>query len=189
MPTPAWTPSAALVPTVEAIDAGVTELAGATKSRLGTGGMRSKLKAAGIATSAGVAVVMANGSSDGVLDDVFAGRAVGTLFLPQGSALPAWKRWLGYTAQPRGQFTLDAGAVKAVAEQSRSLLPVGVRGVRGDFGKGDVVALLDESGREFARGLTNYAAADAARLAGTRSADAALPYPEMIHRDNLVVVG
>jgi glutamate 5-kinase len=182
-------PSAALVPTVDAIDAGVSALAGATKSGLGTGGMRSKLKAAGIATSAGVAVVMANGSRDGVLDAIFAGDPVGTLFLPQGAALPAWKRWLGYTAQPRGQLTLDAGAVRAVAEQHKSLLPVGVRGVRGDFGKGDVVALLDETGREFARGLTNYTAADAARLAGTRSNGAALPYPELIHRDNLVVVG
>ena len=82
-------PTAKLVPTVEAIDAGVTGLAGATKSQLGTGGMRSKLKAARIATTAGGAVVMANGSLDGILDRVFAGDEVGTLFLPQGDAMPA----------------------------------------------------------------------------------------------------
>ena len=137
-------PAAALVPTVESIDAAVTEMAGVTKSSLGTGGMRSKLKAARLATAAGGAVVMANGARDGVLDDLFAGEPVGTLFLPQGN-VSARKRWVGFTVRPRGVVTVDDGAKRAVLDQGKSLLPVGVRGVRGDFGKGDVISVCDAS--------------------------------------------
>ena len=135
---------------------------------------------------------MANGSIDGILDRIFAAEPVGTLFLPHGDSMPAWKRWLGYTAQPKGTFTLDDGAVKAVTVKGRSLLPVGVRGVTGDFSKGDVVSLCDASGHEFARGLSNYPATDATRIAGLKTeqihaALGKLPYVELIHRDNLVV--
>jgi glutamate 5-kinase len=189
---PRQDPSAKLVETVPHIDRAVTELAGATKSTLGTGGMRSKLRAARLATAAGGTVIMANGSTDGVLDAIFAGQPVGTLFLAHGDAMPAWKRWLGYTARPKGTLTIDAGARRAVAEQGRSLLPVGVRGVAGDFGKGDVVTLLDIDGAEVGRGLTNYTSADAAKIAGLTTEQVTaklgkLPYAEMIHRDNLVV--
>src|SRR5205085_665624 len=103
-------PSAVLVPTVPHIDRAVTDLAQPTKSALGTGGMRSKLKAARLATAAGGAVVMANGSRDGVLDEVLAGEPVGTLFLPHGGSVPALKRWIGYTARPKGTLTVDDGA-------------------------------------------------------------------------------
>ncbi len=185
-------PAAALVPTVENIDA-VVEMAGVSKSALGTGGMTSKLKAARVATAAGGAVVMANGSRDGVLDAVFAGEPVGTLFLPQGS-LSARQRWVGFTVRPRGVITVDDGAKRAVLELGRSLLPVGVRGVSGDFGKGDVVSIRDTAGTEFARGLSNYAAADAGRIAGLNTEQiVALVgvqlYPELVHRDNLVRTG
>ena len=187
-------PTAALVPTVRQIDRAVTDLAGSTRSSLGTGGMRSKLKAARVATAAGGAVVVANGAADGVLDRIFAGEAVGTLFLPHGEGLPAWKRWVGFTATPKGVFVLDPGAVEAVVRQGKSLLPVGVRGVVGEFGKGDVVRLVDAAGVEVARGLTNYSAGDAARVAGLKSGRLAAvlgggPYAEMVHRDNLAVTG
>ena len=191
---PRTDPSAELVGTVSQIDKAVTDLAGATKSSLGTGGMRSKLRAARLATAAGGAVVMANGSTEGVLDAILAGEPVGTLFLPHGDAMPAWKRWLGFTARPKGVLTVDAGAVRAVVAQGKSLLPVGVRGVTGDFGKGDVVSVCGGDGAEIARGLTNYSAADAARIAG-RSTDrlaeefGEMPYAEIVHRDNLVVLG
>jgi glutamate 5-kinase len=190
---PGVDPSAKLVPTVEHIDPSITDLAGATKSQLGTGGMKSKLKAARIATAAGGAVIMANGSIDGILDLIFAGEPVGTLFLPHGEALPAWKRWLGFTAQPRGVLTLDAGAVTAISQQGKSLLPVGVRSVSGDFGKGDVVSLRDVSGAEVGRGLTNYSAADATKIAGLKTEQVTgllgkSPYVELIHRDNLVIL-
>ena len=185
--------SATLLATVAEIDPGVTELAGATKSALGSGGMRSKLRAARLATESGCAVVVANGSLDGVLDRVLGGEELGTLFLPRGTGLAAWKRWLGYTAQPKGELTLDAGAVAAVTRQGKSLLPVGVTQVRGDFAKGDVVSLIDEASREVARGLTNYSAAEAVRAAGRKSDDlaavlGAVPYAELVHRDNLVAL-
>lgn len=177
-------PEAKLLDTVPHIDSAITGMAGASKSDLGTGGMPSKLKAARLATAAGEAVVMANGSHDGILDRIFAGEAVGTLFLPHGEGVPAWKRWLGYTARPKGKLTIDAGACRAVVEQGKSLLPIGVKQIEGDFGKGDVVAICDERGEEVARGLSNYSADDARRVRGQK---ATLPYEEIVHRDNLVV--
>jgi glutamate 5-kinase len=190
---PRTDPAAVLVPTVPHIDRGITDLAQETKSALGTGGMKSKLKAARLATAAGGAVIMANGSRDGVLDEVLGGEAVGTLFLPHGEGVPALKRWIGYTARPKGTLTVDDGARRAIAEKGRSLLPVGVRGVAGNFGKGDLVTVVDAAGVEIARGLSNYSAADAARIAGLDHGQIVtvlgkVPYDELIHRDNLVVV-
>jgi glutamate 5-kinase len=156
--------------------------------------MRSKLRAARLATAAGEAVIMANGSRDGILDRVFAAEPVGTLFLPHGQDVPAWKRWVGFTARPKGTLRIDAGAKRALVEQGKSLLPVGVVAVDGEFGKGDVISICDESGREIARGLCNYSAEDAVRLRGKQSEQIAsllgsVPYHELVHRDNLVVVG
>lgn len=187
-------PSAKLVATVPHIDAGIAGMAGATKSDLGTGGMKSKLRAARLATAAGGAVIMANGSLDGILDRIFAGEPVGTLFLPHGESVPAWKRWLGFTAQPKGSLTVDAGARRAVVEKGTSLLPVGVKGVFGEYGKGDVVTILDLEGREVARGLSNYSAAETRKIMGLAKDQiqkivGALPYDELIHRDNLAVTG
>ena len=118
---------------------------------------------------------------------------VGTLFLPHGSSMPAWKRWLGYTAQPRGRLVVDAGARRAVEKQGRSLLPIGVVQVTGSFGKGDVVALCDPRRAEFARGLTNYPSPAVDKIRGLRTdqigeALGACPYEEVVHRDNLVVI-
>jgi glutamate 5-kinase len=179
--------------TVPYIDARVTEMAGASKSALGTGGMRSKLRAARLATAAGESVLIANGARPNVLDELMSGAPVGTLFLPHGGTVPAWKRWLGFTARPKGQLVLDAGAQLAVRQQGKSLLPVGVVSVAGSFGKGDVVALCDVAGTEFARGLTNYSSADAERIRGLTTERIAevlgtVPYVELIHRDNLVLV-
>jgi glutamate 5-kinase len=155
--------------------------------------MRSKIRAARLATAAGESVVMANGNRPGILDAIFAAEPVGTLFLPHDRTVPAWKRWLGYTARPRGRLVVDAGARSAVQHQGRSLLPIGVVQVAGNFNKGDVVALCDTDGSEFARGLSNYSAADAARILGLRTEQigevlGTVPYEEIIHRDNLVVI-
>jgi glutamate 5-kinase len=156
--------------------------------------MRSKLRAARLVTASGESVVMANGSVPNILDRLFAAEPVGTLFLPHGGTLPARKRWIGTTAQPRGQFVTDAGARTAVEQNGKSLLPIGVVRVVGSFGKGNVVALLDSNGEEYARGLTNYSATDAERILGLRTEQIAevlgdLPYVELVHRDNLVVLG
>jgi len=128
-----------------------------------------------------------------VLDQVFAGEEIGTLFLPHGQGLSARRRWLGLTARPKGAFRLDAGARAAVERDGRSLLPVGVVEVTGNFGKGDVVSLCDADGVEFARGLTNYSSADADRIRGLATEQIAravgkVPYVEIVHRDNLAVV-
>jgi glutamate 5-kinase len=186
--------------TVPYIDSSIMEMAGGSQSSLGTGGMRSKLRAARLATAAGESVLLANGTRPGVLDAIFASEPVGTLFLPHGTSVPAWKRWLGYAARPKGKLVVDAGARQAVQEKGRSLLPIGMVRVTGpsdeesvSFGKGDVVALCDTAGIEFARGLTNYSAADAQRICGLRTEQIAevlgtLPYEEVVHRDNLVVI-
>lgn len=181
------------VPVVEEIDERVLRMAGATQSRLGKGGMRSKLKSARMVTAAGEAVLLANGNLPNVLDRIFEGEAIGTLFLPHRAPLPAWKRWLGYTARPRGELLLDIGAVKAVQHQGRSLLPIGISQVNGSFDKGEVVSVKDVEGVEIARGLTNYGSTDLKKICGLRTdqigeALGAFPYEEVIHRDNLVVV-
>ncbi len=169
------------------------DMAGGSQSSLGTGGMRSKLRAARLATAAGESVIIADGSKTGTLDAILAGEPVGTLFLPHGISVPAWKRWLGFTARPKGKLFVDAGAYTAVQAKGRSLLPIGVKSVHGTFAKGDVVSLCELDGIEFARGLTNYAAADAARIVGLRTEQIAgvlgsVPYEEIVHRDNLVVI-
>ena len=190
---PRTNPDAELLATVPTIDQSVTGLAAATKSSLGVGGMESKLKAARLVTVAGEAVIMANGSLDGILDRVFAAEPVGTLFLPHGEDVPSRKRWFGLTVRPKGVLLLDAGAQQAVLA-GKSLLPIGVTAVAGDFGKGDVVSLRDPEGREVARGLSNYSSADAERIRGLHTERIAVvlgsvPYPELVHRDNLVVIG
>jgi glutamate 5-kinase len=187
-------PEAKLVPTVPHIDRAVTEMASPSKSVLGSGGMKSKLRAARLVTAAGGAVIMANGAKPGILDAVFAAEEVGTLFQPHGDGISARRRWLGYTARPLGKVLVDKGARQAIEQLGKSLLPVGVIEVNGEFGKGDVVALCDGEGVEFARGLTNYSSADAERIRGLSSEQiqrvvGKLPYVELIHRDNLVVVG
>ncbi len=190
---PKTDPNAELVLTVPSIDAAILDRAGASRSALGSGGMRSKLRAARLATAAGESVIMASGERTDVLDAIFRAEPVGTLFLPHNTTMPAWKRWLGYAARPRGRFVVDAGARQAVQSRGRSLLPIGVVQVVGSFGKGDVVALCDAAGHEFARGLTNYSSSAADRLRGLRSEQVRellgeLPYEEVVHRDNLVVV-
>jgi glutamate 5-kinase len=190
---PGTDPNAHLLEVVPHIDAGVLERAGEGRSALGSGGMRSKLRAARLATVAGGAVLMANGSRPGILDSILAGESVGTLFLPALRPLPSWKRWLGYATRPRGRLIVDAGARAAVCVSGRSLLPIGVVEVVGSFGKGDVVSLYDLDGAEFARGLTNYPSASAERVRGLRTdqireALGFVPYEEVVHRDNLVVL-
>jgi glutamate 5-kinase len=190
---PRTNPTAKVLSTVPNIDDSVTEMAGASRSSLGTGGMRSKLRAARLVTAAGESVIIANGTRTDILDAIFTAEPVGTLFLPHGSTIPAWKRWVGYTAQPKGRLVVDAGARQAVEHKGRSLLPIGVVAVSGSFGKGDVIALVDPEGVEFARGLSNYSAADAGRIRGLRTDQIAavlgrIPYEEIIHRDNMVVI-
>lgn len=185
-------PDSRMIPLVESLDDTIRGLATDTRSSRGTGGMKSKLEAAWMATAVGANVIIANGKRPNVLDEILAGEEIGTLFLADKDTVPAWKRWIGYTLPPRGRYILDDGARRAVAEGGKSLLAIGIKEVEGDFEKGEVVSLLDLRGQEFARGLTNYDADSARRIAGKRTDEIAatlgsVPYVEVIHRDNLAV--
>jgi glutamate 5-kinase len=183
-----------LIPTVTKLDENVFRLVRDSLTGLSKGGMASKLEAARIATTAGENVIIANGRAPGNLARIVAGESVGTLFVAQGQTLKSFKRWIGFTAQPRGTLTLDAGAREAVERKGKSLLAIGVVSAGGTFKKGDVVSLTDATGVEFARGLTNYSLDDLVKIKGlkTEQIAAALgkcPYDEVIHRDNMTVTG
>jgi glutamate 5-kinase len=181
------------VPVVQAVNDGTHGLVEDTRSAGGSGGMGRKLDAAARATEGGEPVVIAKGTAPGILERIFNGEDVGTLFLPKPSRMQSRKRWIGLTARPQGVLVVDAGARRALETGGKSLLPGGVRQVVGRFEKGDVVAIRDETGLEFARGVTNYPAADIARIQGLKSREilkvlGSKPYDEVVHRDNLVLV-
>ncbi|WP_145312857.1 glutamate 5-kinase [Gimesia fumaroli] len=162
-------------------------------SSLGTGGMKSKLQAVRSATAVGENVIIANGQQEGILDQILKGEDVGTLFLAQGASVSAWKRWIGYTIRPKGKFHLDAGATKAIRDGGKSLLAIGIQSIDGTFESGEAVTLVSPSGEEFARGLSNYNSSDLAKIVMRRSDQiatilGAVPYSEVIHRDNLAVL-
>lgn len=190
-------PGTQVIPTVEDIDDAIRRFHAQLPidtgpNHLSKGGMASKLEAARLATAAGENVIIANGQRPNVLMDIAAGAPVGTLFLAQGPAVASRKRWIGLTAFPTGQVLLDAGAQQAIEKHGRSLLAVGISSVRGDFQKGDVVALCRTDGVEIARGLTNYNSDDLRRIAGQPKARIVeilgqRPYDEVVHRDNLAL--
>ena len=181
-----------LINEVERISPAIERAAGGSDNEFGRGGMITKLQAAASAARSGAATVLCNGSKANVLEQVLAGAPVGSLFAA-GERLSSRKHWLAFTARPKGQLVLDAGAVEALLKRGRSLLPSGVVEVRGRFGIGDSVACLDGRGRELARGLTAYASDDVSRIQGlpTREIRRVLGYSnggEVIHRDDLVLV-
>jgi glutamate 5-kinase len=155
--------------------------------------MVTKLAAARSAAHSGAATVLCNGTARDVITQVAAGEPVGTLFA-SGSRLASRKHWLAFTAHPRGRVVVDEGAVHALVERGRSLLPAGILDVEGSFGIGDPISCADERDREFARGLAAYASADVNRIKGvsTRRITQLLGYSngdEVIHRDDLVLLG
>ena len=183
-----------LIPTITQLDEEVQGYVRDRETGLSKGGMASKLEAARIATAAGENVIIASGHKPGVLEQIVAGEPEGTLIVAQGRSISPWKRWIGFSAQSRGRLALDDGAARAVCRNGGSLLAAGVTSAEGEFAKGDVVTLCDAAGSEIARGLTNYSAADIRRIAGRKSHEIAealghCPYEEVIHRDNMAVMG
>jgi len=167
--------------------------AGESRGALGRGGMATKLRAARVAARSGTATVIASGREPGVLHRIARGEAVGTLLVPAQEPHAARKRWLAGQLQVRGTLVLDEGAVKALRESGKSLLAAGVQSVEGRFSRGEVVACVDASGREVARGLVNYSSEETRRILGQPSSrfEAILGYKddeELIHRDNLVLL-
>lgn len=184
---------ARLIPVVTGITPEIAALAGGPGTARGTGGMYTKLQAARIAAKSGVAMVIASGARDGVLRDIVAGQDVGTLFVPQENPLHVRKRWIAFGSRVRGSIAVDEGCARAIVEHGSSLLPSGIVGVDNDFAPGSIVRVLAADGREIARGITNYSAADVRRIMGAHSQDIAdilggKTYDEVIHRDNLVAL-
>ena len=187
-------PASVVIPLVEKPDESLLKLAAAEQSTRGRGGMASKLRAILAATGMGETVILASGRSDTVLDDIREGKTTGTLFLAKGEAVVSWKRWIGFGAPPAGVLVIDDGATKAVRESGRSLLAVGVTEVQGEFEPGALVGLKSKDGTEIARGLANYSSDEIRRIQGRRSDQIAValghvPFGEVIHRDNLALIG
>lgn len=170
----------------------VTGMARREKSALGTGGMHSKLAAAQCVTDAGELCVIANGRLENVLLDIVDGQRVGTVFAPAPRKLVARKRWIGLAKRPSGTLVIDPGAADALRKRGSSLLATGITDAQGSFEPGAVVVVNDPQGSEVARGLINYSSEDTRQIMGKRSNQFAnilghSAYPEVIHRDNMVV--
>ncbi len=185
-------PSATLVQDARAGDPALEAMAGGAGSDIGSGGMLTKVLAARRAARSGAHTVIASGREDRVLMRLAEGEKIGSQLAAETPTLAARKQWLADHLQLRGKLVLDDGAVHALRAAGKSLLPIGVQDVQGDFERGEVVACLDAEGREVARGLVNYSAGETRRIVRTPSAEieARLGYidePELIHRDNLVL--
>jgi len=185
-------PSATFVHEARAGDAALEAMAGGAGSSLGRGGMITKILAAKRAAGSGASTVIAWGREPDALLRLCQGDNMGTLLVAQTAKQQARKQWMADHLQMRGSVTVDAGAAHKVLTEGKSLLPIGMTGVAGDFSRGDVIAIKDEQGAEIARGLANYASAEARLLCRKPSHDyeALLGYsaePEMVHRDNLIL--
>ena len=184
---------ARLVEEARAGDPAIEAMAGGAGSDIGRGGMLTKVLAARRAARSGAHTVIASGHEPDVLIQLAEGKAVGTQLLAETMTLAARKQWIADHLQMRGNLTLDEGAVKALADGGKSLLSVGVTSVSGSFERGEVVGCLDPLGREIARGLVNYSATETRRILrrASNEIEAILGYagePELIHRDNLVLL-
>lgn len=183
-------PSAALVSEGSVDDPELLRMAGGSGA-LGRGGMRTKVKAAQVAALSGTVTLIASGREPDVLTRLQSGEPIGTLLVPSDPALAARKRWLAGPMRPQGQLVLDAGAARAVAEGRGSLLAVGITAVKGEFGRGALVACVDTSGQELGRGLSNYTSSELALIRGQASSQferllGLCREEEVIHRDNLI---
>ncbi len=186
-------PNATLVGEAEAGKPELETMAGGAGSHIGRGGMITKILAAKRAARSGAHTVIASGHEHDVLPRLLQGESIGTLLTATAQMLDARKQWLADHLQVSGKVSLDAGAVRALRNEKKSLLPIGVTQISGEFHRGAVVAVLDTDGRDIARGLINYSAAEARRIAGKASGEieSILGYvdePELIHRDNLVLL-
>lgn len=183
---------ARLIERANASDPAILALAGPPGSTLGSGGMRTKVLAADRAAQNGTTTVVANGREPDVLSRLCKGEPLGTMFTSEQKPLDARKRWLADQLRARGTLILDDGACHGLKSRGSSLLAVGVRECTGDFSRGELVSCTDLNGREIARGLSNYNAADTRRVLGHSSEDfekllGFAGEPELIHRDNMIV--
>ena len=181
------------IPFVKEVTQDLRRLARGPSDPLGTGGMTTKIEAARIATQAGHPAVIADGRRPNVITEIMAGEPIGTFFAPLKDRLTHKKHWIAYTLRKKGELVLDDGALRAIVHNGRSLLSSGVVQVHGRFENGEMVACLDASGTEWARGITNYSSQEIQRIAGKKSSEieGILGYrirDEIIHRDELVIM-
>ncbi len=186
-------PSATLIQTARAGDPALEAISGGAGSSIGKGGMLTKVLAAKRAAGSGCSTVVAWGREPKVLERLLAGEAIGTLFVADQPKLHARKQWMADHLQLRGSVVVDTGAAKRLREDGVSLLPIGMVRVEGEFARGDVIAICDTAGKPIARGLANYSCSEARLICRKSSSEFEhlLGYtaePEMVHRDNLVLV-
>ena len=186
-------PAATLVRSARAGDPALEAMAGGAGSDIGRGGMLTKVLAAKRAARSGASTIIACGREADVLTRLARGEPLGTTLAAEQSSLAARTQWLADHVRLAGRLTLDSGAVHALTRDGKSLLPIGVVAVTGNFGRGEVVGCIAPDGREIARGLVNYGAQEAARIVRRPSSEieSVLGYvdePELIHRDNLVLL-
>lgn len=190
---PRHNPNAKLITQAQANDASLAAMAGGAGSQIGKGGMLTKVLAAQRAAKSGASTIIASGREPHVLTRLAAGESIGTALMASQPIWSARKQWMADHLHLRGRLVLDPGAIKALVQDGKSLLPVGVREVQGMFEPGDLVACIDQQGRECARGLINYSSSDTRRIMGKPSSQIAgvlgeMIESELIHRDNLVVL-
>jgi glutamate 5-kinase len=187
-------PEASIIHTVEEISASVEAMAGYEGSARGTGGMATKVKAAKIATSSGIPVLIADSGMDRCLQRLLAGEELGTLFLAHEGVRSFRKRWISFGAKVSGRILVDQGAERSLLAKGSSLLPAGITAVEGSFEEGDVVSVASAAtGRELGRGVVNYSSEDIERIKGRRSDEIGAilgykAYDEAIHRDHLALL-
>jgi glutamate 5-kinase len=186
-------PAATLIQEARAGDPELEKMAGGAGSDIGRGGMLTKILAAKRATRSGAHTIIASGREQDVLVRLARGEAIGTQLIAETMPIAARKQWLADHLQVRGRLVLDEGAARALRQEGKSLLPIGVRDLSGDFERGEVVTCVDHNGLEIARGLVNYAAGEARKIMRHPSSEieSILGYvdePELIHRDNLVLL-
>lgn len=189
---PRSNPDAKLIAHAQAGDSALEAMAGGAGSSVGTGGMLTKILAAKRAANSGGHTIIASGNEPNVLVRLAQGECIGTQLRAKLPVQSARQRWLSSHLRVHGKVRLDAGAIKALTEDHKSLLAIGVTEVLGSFNRGDIVACIDENGREYGRGLINYSSKDTKRILGQpsyRIADilGSISDAELIHRDNMVV--
>ncbi|MFZ5945954.1 MAG: glutamate 5-kinase [Bacillota bacterium] len=183
---------AALLNVVEEVNTDIEGLAGKAGSKLGSGGMVTKIAAAKIAVNAGIPMLIANGTSPDIIRGICRGEELGTLFIPREVRPHTRKRWIAFGSDIQGKLWVDMGARTAILDNGKSLLPSGVRKIEGEFHAGHVVSIVDENGTEFARGIVNYNTEELQKIKGIQCKDIQIilgykDFDEVIHRDNLAV--
>ncbi len=191
---PRTNPDAELIPVISTINRRIEKYASDIPGPLGTGGMLSKIKAAKKVTSAGIPMIIAKGEEKNVIRSLFSGKPLGSYFVPGKQKLPNRKCWIAFTRIPQGSMKIDEGAADAILNRGKSLLPIGITDIQGDFGVGACVEFFDHRNTKLGIGLVNYSAPDIRKIKGLKSNQIEKclgykPYDEVIHRDNLAITG